>query len=307
MLSALAQIVLTTSCAVAVEPTYADVPYGPDPRQVLDVYLAPSKKETVDRPTPVLFFVHGGGWLNGDKRTFNDQAPYLAAGITVVSIEYRFVSQAIKEGVKPPVKVPLHDAARALQFVRSKATGWNLDKTRIAASGSSAGACTCLWLAFHDDLADPNSPDPVARESTRLFCAAVTRAQTTLDPKQMTEWIPNNRYGAHAFGFESKTGLRRDAYDEFLAKRDEILPWIKEYSPYELATKDDPPIYLFYDTDPAMGQERENPGHSANFGQGLSEKLRRIGVDCEFVYPSATDVKHPRVQDYLISKLKPRP
>lgn len=210
----------------------------------------------------------------------------------------------MKEGVKPPVQWPMHDAARALQFVRSKAKEWNLDKTRVAATGSSAGACTCLWLAFHDDLVDPTSADLVARESTRLLCAAVTRAQTTLDPKQMTEWIPNNRYGAHAFGFESNTGLRRDAYDEFLAKRDEILPWIKEYSPYELATKDDPPIGLYYDTEPAMGQERESPGHSANFGQGLFEKLKRIGVECEFVYPGAENVKHPRVNEYLIEKLK---
>jgi len=68
---------------------------------------------------------------------------------------------------------PLGDAARALQFVRSKAAEWNIDKTRIGATGGSAGACSSLWLAFHDDLADPKSSDPVARESTRLLCAAV--------------------------------------------------------------------------------------------------------------------------------------
>ena len=286
-----------------IEPTFADVAYGSDPRQVLDVYQPPRKSDGDDKPSPVLLVVHGGGWLNGDKRSFNDQGPYLAAGITVVSIEYRFTSQAQREGMKPPVKWPLHDAARALQFVRSKATEWNLDKTRVAATGSSAGACTCLWLAFHDDLADPQSADPVARESTRLLCVAATRAQTTLDPQQMTEWIPNNRYGAHAFGFTSSTGRRRDAYDEFLAKREAILPWIQEYSPYELATKDDPPVGLFYDTVPAMGQDQENPGHSANFGQGLAEKLKQIGVEYEFVYPNAPNVKYPRVQDYVIEKL----
>src|SRR5207247_1560778 len=108
---------------------------------------------------------------------------------SVVSINYRFVSEAAAAGIKPPVQWPLHDAARALQFVRSKADEWNLDKSRIAASGSSAGACSALWLAFHDDLADPKSSDPTGRESTRLFCAAVVRAQTSLDPKQMTKWI----------------------------------------------------------------------------------------------------------------------
>ena len=90
---------------------------------------------------------------------------------------YRFVQEADAAGVKPPVEWPLHDAARALQFVRSKAGEWNIDKQRIGASGASAGACSSLWLAFHPDMADPNSSDPVTRESTRLWCAAVTVAQ----------------------------------------------------------------------------------------------------------------------------------
>ena len=65
-------------------------------------------------------------------------------------------------------------------------------------TGGSAGAGISLWLAFHDDLADPQSPDPIARESTRLTCAGVMGPQTTLDPQQMKEWTPNSRYGGHA-------------------------------------------------------------------------------------------------------------
>lgn len=289
----------TSAAAEVPKPTEADVAYGPEPRQVLDFYQAESP-----RPTPVLVVIHGGGWLNGDKRTFNNQGPYLAAGISVVSVEYRFVSHAAAAGVKPPVQWPMHDAARAVQFVRSKASAWNLDASRVAATGSSAGACTCLWLAFHDDLADPKSTDPVARQSTRLTCAAVSRAQTSLDPKQMREWIPNNRYGAHAFGFTAPTGLRRDAFDEFLASREKILPWIAEYSPYALATADDPPIGLYYDAAPMMGQDQPNPAHSPNFGEGLRRRLVELNVDCEFVYPGTSDVKHPQVHDYIIERLK---
>ncbi len=92
----------------------------------------------------------------------------LEEGISVASVEYRFIAEATADGVVPPVHGPLHDAARALQFVRSKASEWNIDKSKIAASGGSAGACTSLWLAFHSDLADPKSADPIARESTRL-------------------------------------------------------------------------------------------------------------------------------------------
>jgi acetyl esterase/lipase len=139
-------------------PTLSNVAYGEHPRQVLDFWKAPGTK-----PTPLVFHIHGGGWEAGSKATPRGTAEYLAAGISVVSISYRYTWQSQAEGVSPPVKAPLQDAARALQFVRSKADEWNLDKKRIAATGSSAGACSSLWLAFHDYLADPKSSDPIAR------------------------------------------------------------------------------------------------------------------------------------------------
>ncbi|MBI4624926.1 MAG: alpha/beta hydrolase [Verrucomicrobia bacterium] len=284
------------------KPTLAEVPYGAHERQVLNFWKAASV-----RPTPVLFFIHGGGWVTGDKARVANLEDYLAAGISVVSINYRYVTQAILAGVKPPVQWPLHDAARALQFVRSKAAEWNLDRARIGASGGSAGACSSLWLAFHDDRADPRSSDPIARESTRLWCAAVTGAQTTLDPQQMKEWTPNSRYGGHAFGFmpdPNNTKTRDTQFAEFLAARDQVLPWIKEYSPFEHVSADDPPIYMIYAAPPALGQDQKDPTHTANFGVKLQEKLGRAGVACELVYPGAPDVKHPAVPDYLIAQLK---
>ena len=282
------------------KPTLADVAYGPHPKQVLHFWKAES-----DKPTPVLFFIHGGGWVNGNRMNVGGLLPQmLKAGISVVSVEYRFIAEATADGVVPPVKGPLHDAARALQFIRSKAAEWNIDKARIGASGGSAGACSSLWLAFHDDLADPKSSDPVARESTRLWCAAVTVAQTTLDPQQMKEWTPNSKYGGHAFGFAGNKEKKLSSFDVFLAKRDTILPWIAEYSPYALVTADDPPVYLFYGTPPALGQDQKDPTHTSNFGVKLQEKCRSVGVECELFYPGAPDVKHKTVQEYLIERLK---
>ncbi len=277
-------------------PTEANVRYGTHERNVLDFYKAAS-----DKPTPLVFYIHGGGWLNGDKARVGDLEKYLAAGISVVSINYRYTSLA--QDVEPPVKAPLHDAARALQFVRSKAKEWNIDKQRIGATGGSAGACSSLWLAFHDDLAVAKHSDPIARESTRLLCAAVNGAQTTLDPKQMKEWTPNSRYGGHAFGFKGDKEKKLSQFDEFLAKRDTILPWIAEYSPYALATTDDPPIYLFYSAPPAMGQEQKDPTHTSNFGVKLQERLNELKVSCELVYPGAPNVKHKTTSEYLIGKL----
>ena len=283
-------------------PTHANVAYGTHERQVLDFYQAKS-----DTPTPVVFHIHGGGWVTGDKQGIGSLDKYLAAGISVVSINYRYTFQAQLAGVKPPVSWPLHDAARALQFVRSQAAAWNLDKQRIGATGGSAGACSSLWLALHNDLADPKSTDPVARESTRLWCAAVNGAQTSLDPQQLKEWTPNSRYGGHAFGFmpdptDNKT--RDTQFAAFLAARESVLPWIKEYSPMEHVSAGDPPLYLIYSAPPAMGQEQKDPTHTSNYGVKFQEKCKAAGVECEFVYPGAPDVKHPKIDDFLIAKLK---
>ena len=283
---------LISLSARALEPTLADVPYGAHPKQVLDFY----KAETA-QPAPVMFFIHGGSWLGGDKKTrITNLQECLNAGISVVSIEYRFIPEATADGLVPPVKGPLQDAARALQFVRSKTSEWNIDKTRIAAVGNSAGGCSALWLALHNDLADPGSADPIARESSRPCAAAGLGAQTSLDPQQMKAWIPNILYGGHAFGFRN--------FAEFLAGRETILPWIAEYSPYALITAGDPPIFLQYGDVPALGQEQKSGPHGSNFGVEFAETCRRAGIECEFIYPGATEVKYKNLIQFLIAKLK---
>jgi acetyl esterase/lipase len=289
---------LTCQLHAADKPTLEDVPYGPYPKQCVDFYKADSSK-----PTPLVFMIHGGGWTAGSKSPASVQG-YLKEGISVVSVEYRFIQEAQQAGVKPPVSWPLHDAARALQFVRSKAAEWNIDKTRIGATGGSAGACSSLWLDFHDDMADPKSSDPIAHESTRLTCAAVEGAQTSLDPEQLKQWTPNSRYGGHAFGLMTDVAHRDSQFAEFLARRAEFLPWIKEYSPYELVTSDDPPVYLHYATAPAIGQEQKDPTHTSNYGVKLQEKCRELHVECELAYPGAPDVKHASSAAFLIEKLK---
>ena len=276
------------------KPTFSEVRYGPHERHILDFWKAESPT-----PTPVAFVIHGGGWQGGEKERadrFVDVAALLKAGISVAAINYRFIKMAEAEGIQPPVKAPLHDAARALQFVRSKAVEWHIDKNRIGAAGGSAGACSSLWLAFHDDLADPRSDDPVARESSRLQCAAVTAAQTTLDPQQMKEWTPNSKYGGHAFGI--------GGFPQFLADREKILPWIAEYSPYALVSKGDPAIYLIYSAAPALGQDQKDPTHTSNFGVKLQEHCKALGVPCELQYPGAPDVKHATPTDFFIATLK---
>jgi hypothetical protein len=164
-----------------------------------------------------------------------------------------------------------------------------------------------LWLAFHDDLARPDSTDPIERESTRLTCAAVVGAQTSLDPVELREWIPNAEYGGHAFGFAAAGRGRPEEFELLIANRDKVLPWIKEYSPIELVTKDDPPIYLHYPNQkspPKQGQNEKDPTHSAMYGVKLAEKLDTAGVEVVISYPGHQDEKYGSPAKFLIQKLR---
>ena len=183
--------------------------------------------------------------------------------------------------MSPPVAAPLYDAARALQFLRYKAKELGLDPSRVAVTGGSAGGATTCWLAMHDDMADPQSPDPIARESTRVTCAFPVQAQTSLDPIQMRQWIPQITYGAHAFFTRDQYGEKEKGFDYFLAHRDEILPWIREFSPYEWASSDDPPFLHNYggqkDVLPAV--DGSNATHHPKFGENLHKRLKELGVE----------------------------
>ena len=285
-------------------PTLANVRYGPHERQVLDFWQT---KKTQDH-APLLFYIHGGAWNYGDKDTITrgiNAQQILDAGISVVSINYRYIRQAEAEGVKPPVIGPLHDAARALQFVRSKAAEWKLDKTRVGAFGGSAGGASSLWLALHPDLADPKSSDPIARESTRLTCAAVLSAQTTLDPQQVVSWIPNTvGYGAHAFGIKQDRTRKLSMLQVYITDREKFLPWIAEYSPYALVSQDDPPLMLYYRRAPEQpGQPVIDTSHTANYGVKFAEHCKEFGVDCLFIHPDVAGFKDHSIEKYLIQKL----
>lgn len=131
-------------------------------------------------------------------------------------------------------------------------------------------------------------------------------AQTSLDPKEVREWIPNAVYGGHAFGFAQQGRARPEEFELFVADREKVKPLFKEYSPIELVTKDDPPIYMDYPSQkqlPKAGQEEPDPTHSAMYGVKLAEKLKATGVEVVLTYPGKKDTKYGSPTKFLIDKL----
>ncbi|MFM9009416.1 MAG: right-handed parallel beta-helix repeat-containing protein [Planctomycetota bacterium] len=285
-------------------PSHADVPYGTvSQRQRLDLWQARSPE-----PTPLVLLIHGGGWRRGDKSDFGFEEirPFLDAGISVATLNYRFIDQCMDQGVKPPVRGCLMDAARALQTLRARAAEWNIDPARIGASGESAGGCTSLWLALHDDLADPGSVDPMDRQSTRLACAAGKGAQTSLDPRELREWIPNAEYGGHAFGFTAPGRDRPGEFELLAANREHLLPLIREHSPIHHVSSDDPPVFLDYpkqNTSPVPGTPQTDPTHTAIYGLELADRLRGQGVEAVVTWPGHGDPAYASTTAFLIEKL----
>jgi len=254
-------------------PTRADVAYGPHPRNVLDLWIAPGED-----PTPVLIYFHGGSFKAGDKSSFRDQvAAHLQAGISVVSANYRYSSDS-------PYPGPILDGARVVQFVRSKAAQWNLDPVKIALSGGSAGGTMALWIALHDDLAAPESNDPVARQSTRVCCAVGQNAPCSVEPQFIRQRFGVQRLGGglyQLFGVDDLDALM----DPDLAGQ------ISDASPINHASADDPALFLTYGPDmtrtPMAEDAPQNQWiHHPKFGQILQTTYQELGLECHLYYKS---------------------
>ncbi|NLX96955.1 MAG: alpha/beta hydrolase [Rhodopirellula sp.] len=255
-------------------PTEADVHYGPHERQVIDFYRAES-----DKPTPVVVYIHGGGFVAGDKSSVNRAMlqGMLEAGISFAAINYRFV-----DGDKTIFPVPQHDGARAVQFLRSKAGEWNIDPNRIACFGGSAGAGISMWIGFHDDLAKPDSPDPVARQSTRIQAVGTMGGQGTYDPVKIEQLVGGR---AHEHPSLLKVyGLK--SLDEAMDPTPAIQKLYDEAAAISHLTKDDPPLYMIYSEPDIVPPPDARPGqfiHHPNFGRELKAKMDALGIENVFV------------------------
>ncbi len=258
-------------------PTQANVSYGPHERNVLDFWRAAGTG-----PRPLLIYIHSGGWTGGDKfQEGNPQRMWLAQGVSYAAINYRLTTDA-------PLPAPVHDAARAIQFLRSKAREWNIDSRRICLTGGSAGACTAMWLACHDDLADPRATDLVLRESTRVAGAAVFRGQTSIDPRQIEPWLGaqvlQHRMIAMAVGERT--------IDAALANYDQHRSLYVEFSPINHVSRDDPPLYMACDADLTVPTRHASHGiHHPVFGVKLKEKADAVGMECHLQVGKGTTYK----------------
>ena len=277
----LALFLFTPLFAQKVEPTYKQVSYGSHKDMTLNFWKIDSKK-----PTPLLVHIHGGGWLGGKKNETTSPSQ-LNQGYSYASIDYRLAGVEL-------LPAAVHDAARAIQFLRTKAKEWNFDPARIAVTGGSAGAASSMWLAYHDDMADPKSKDPVLRQSSRVCGAVAMGGQTTLDP----------------FLLEKKIGLAcirhpmiwktvgASSHEQLKKDWDKYKTLSLECSPLTHVSKDDPPVWIRYGKPAPVPVIKGDGIHHAGFGRMLKEKCEKVGIQCHI---SVTGNEQPEMNsaDFL--------
>lgn len=255
-------------------PTHAEVSYGPHERNKLDLWIAKS-----DTPTPLVVFIHGGGFVNGSKAGANVEMinGCLASGVSFMAINYRFRDSA-------PIQDILRDCARSIQFVRSRAKEYNIDPRRIASYGGSAGAGTSLWLAFHPDLADPQNSDPVLRQSSRVVAAGALNTQATYNLRRWSEIL-----GAGAETYERPGevpgfyGAKSDAD----LKSDALKPVLDDVDMLSLITRDDPPVFMYTSHPDGLVTNRGHLLHHPDHVRAVKKACDAAGVPATVLFAQA--------------------
>lgn len=114
---------------------HGNIPYNNDTlkKHLLDIYLPADVKGKL----PLIVFIHGGGWIGNDKYADMGYMPntinaMLESGFAVASIDYRFAMQAVFPAI-------LQDCNKAVSFLYDNADKYNIDKSKFALMGFSAG------------------------------------------------------------------------------------------------------------------------------------------------------------------------
>lgn len=281
---------------------YAEnVMYGNHRRNAFDIFTLDD-----DEPTPLVIYIHAGGFTGGDKRQayeFSDAIrQFIVKGIAFATINYRLLDDSDNG-----VMTSLEDTKRCLQYIRYHADDLNIDKERIAVFGTSAGAGSSLWLGTHDDMANPNSNDPIDRESSRVIAAAALGTQATYD---LVRW--EEIFAEFGFQLDSPVNDQQALFDFYginsyeMLYQEDMEQYRAKVDMLSMFTSDDPPVYVF-NTGSARppandGELFHHPYHAIAVG----EAAQKAGIENSIYAPGMgiSDSKGEDPAAFLIRHLK---
>lgn len=113
----------------------------------LDIYEP--KNDTIDK-RPLIVWIHGGGFRNGDKNNLALRCSEFAQmGYVTVTINYR-LSRDYTNNIMDAISDATEDARSAVDWLRKNASKYKIDTENIFVGGSSAGGITALHLGYED-------------------------------------------------------------------------------------------------------------------------------------------------------------
>jgi acetyl esterase/lipase len=217
----------TVTPAPSPTPTFAAAKYG---RADLDVtYCTPEEMpQKMDiyypregGPWPVVIYVHGGAWMEGDKAEGEGWRGLNDAGYLVVSVNYRMAA----EGKFP---VMIEDLKCAVRYLRAHSAEYNLDPERIGALAPSAGAHLVALLGTADESAGWDEGE-YADQSSRV------QAVVSLS-------------GIYDFTIKVPSGIGTPIYYAFGSLAGKETPEMMAASPVTHIDADDPPFLIMHGT-----------------------------------------------------------
>jgi acetyl esterase/lipase len=212
---------------------YAREAEGPDvdPKQRLDLFL-PSPDAAGDRPWPVVLFVHGGGWTEGDRGftyggrdIYGNVGRYLAArGVGAAVISYRLQPRATWQE-------QVADVAAALAFVQDTIPAYGGDPAAVVLMGHSAGAQLAAHVAFDGAARERAGAEPA--------CGLVPVSGVAYDLTDQATWAAGADFDYYSVRFSPSRERVEEAPDE-------PESWQVEASPATYVTPGAPPVHLVY-------------------------------------------------------------
>ncbi|WP_320052986.1 alpha/beta hydrolase [uncultured Acetobacteroides sp.] len=278
--------------------------YGAAKRNVFDIIMPKS-----GQPTALVVYIHGGGFLWGDKqeayeRRKEDIAYFLQHNIAFATISYQFYKSDDSLGVGRC----LNDVKRAIQYIRHNASKYNIDKQRIGSYGISAGAGSSLYLAFHDDFAIKGD-STLLGESTRLRCVGAISTQATYNLFRWFDFIPNLGMVAWLKKKQFYSSMANfygyPTYNGFKPLIDSIP---KQYDMLRMISPDDPPVYVINMQKKRFPKDFDIIEHHRGHAMVLSKELAKKNVrHYMYIYSKKTKLEQDvsySVKEFMVDNLK---
>jgi len=188
---------------------------------LLDLHLP----KGIENP-PLLLFIHGGGWRNGDRKRC--RLDWVARyGIAVASIEYRLSHEAL-------FPAQIHDCKGALRWLRAHAGRYGFDAGRVVVAGTSAGGHLAALMGTCGDV--------VALEGTTAGHAGQSsRVEAVINYYGPSDFVA--RAQSHPEKCEEPSG---GVFQLLGGKVSENLDLARLVSPVTHITEDDPPLLILH-------------------------------------------------------------